>query len=264
MFSFSSQYLPLLGHNSMVDLQTSVFLDYMGCYNFLMTGYVIYNAEGVNPLVINTLFELPEVKGTFFYLVVRVLGVFLQCFFLCLCFVGFFFPTKTFVTCFIWKLLWDNLRSGEERSIFFSLGIQVSLQWIGSPEIFHSWKKHSQKHREEGISYLVSKWLDTYLCLTHSKLFWRDLLKTRVSLCVCIYICIKPPICIHKHTCFKMYKYIWLAFQVIWRYSRDSCPAAVSQLLCFQNCGAILKAFNSSTDCVCTEVALTLIVKAFL
>jgi len=33
-----------------------------------MTGYVIYNAEGVNPLVINTLFELPEVKGTFFYL----------------------------------------------------------------------------------------------------------------------------------------------------------------------------------------------------
>lgn len=48
--------------------KTSVFLDYMGCYNFLMTGYVIYNAEGVNPLVINTLFELPEVKGTFFYL----------------------------------------------------------------------------------------------------------------------------------------------------------------------------------------------------
>lgn len=33
-----------------------------------MTGYVIYNAEGVNPLVINTLFELLEVKGTFFYL----------------------------------------------------------------------------------------------------------------------------------------------------------------------------------------------------
>lgn len=44
-----------------------------------MTGYVIYNAEGVNPLVINTLFELPEVKGTFFYLLV---GVFLQCFLL--------------------------------------------------------------------------------------------------------------------------------------------------------------------------------------
>lgn len=40
----------------------------MGCYNFLMTGYVIYNAEGVNPLVINTLFELPEVKGALFYL----------------------------------------------------------------------------------------------------------------------------------------------------------------------------------------------------
>lgn len=53
-------------YNSLIDF--GVFLDYMGCYNFLMTDYVIYNAEGVNPLVINTLFELPEVKGTVFYL----------------------------------------------------------------------------------------------------------------------------------------------------------------------------------------------------
>lgn len=42
-----------------------------------MTGYVIYNTEGVNPLVINTLFELLEVKGTFFYLAFG----FFQCFF---------------------------------------------------------------------------------------------------------------------------------------------------------------------------------------
>lgn len=53
-----------------------MFLDYMGCYNFLMTGYVIYNTEGVNPLVINTLFELPEVKGTFFYLEFGFFSVF--------------------------------------------------------------------------------------------------------------------------------------------------------------------------------------------
>lgn len=53
-------------HNSLVDL--GVFLDYMGCYNFLMTDYVIYNAEGVNPLVINTLFELPEVKQRYCFL----------------------------------------------------------------------------------------------------------------------------------------------------------------------------------------------------
>lgn len=70
-----------------------MFLDYMGCYNFLMTGYVIYNTEGVNPLVINTLFELPEVKGTVFYLEFG----FFQCF--CLCF--FFFPKGCFILCFI-------------------------------------------------------------------------------------------------------------------------------------------------------------------
>lgn len=63
-------------YNSLIDF--GVVLDYMGCYNFLMTDYVIYNAEGVNPLVINTLFELPEVKGTVFYL------VFSQAFFLLL------------------------------------------------------------------------------------------------------------------------------------------------------------------------------------
>lgn len=57
--------------------KTSVFLDYMGCYNFLMTGYVIYNAEGVNPLVTNTLFELPEVKRY-----ILLFGFVLQCFFL--------------------------------------------------------------------------------------------------------------------------------------------------------------------------------------
>lgn len=47
-----------------------------------MTGYVIYNAEGVNPLVINTLFELPEVKGTFFYLGGVFFAVFLTLIFI--------------------------------------------------------------------------------------------------------------------------------------------------------------------------------------
>lgn len=58
-----------------------------------MTGYVIYNTEGVNPLVINTLFELPEVKGTFFYLEFE----FFQCFFPLI----FFFPKCCFILCFI-------------------------------------------------------------------------------------------------------------------------------------------------------------------
>lgn len=77
-----------------------------------MTGYVIYNAEGVNPLVINTLFELLEVKGTFFYM-------------------GFFFRissfdiflTKGFVFSVlsenyfevIWRWGWRMCRGGKEH-----------------------------------------------------------------------------------------------------------------------------------------------------
>ena len=35
-------------------------------------------------------------------------------------------------------------------------------------------------------------------------------------------------VCMYKytHTCFRVYKYIWLLFQVIWRYCSDSCPTA--------------------------------------
>lgn len=75
---------------------------------------------------------------------------------------------------------------------------------------------------------------------------------------------LKLPVCIDKHTHFIVYRYTLLLFQVIWQYSKDSCPVAVSQLLCFQNCGAVLKAFSAFTDCGCAEVTLTLIFQVFL
>lgn len=71
---------------------------------------------------------------------------------------------------------------------------------------------------EEGIPYL-SLWKSRYLPVSQSKPFWKDLLKI---INVCTYICV----CIHINTHFIRYKYIWLSFQVMWRYCRDSCPAA--------------------------------------
>lgn len=39
-------------------------------------------------------------------------------------------------------------------------------------------------------------------------------------------MCVHIYICIHINTHFIRYKYIWLSFLVMWRYCKDSCPAA--------------------------------------
>lgn len=83
-----------------------------------MTGYVIYNTEGVNPLVINTLFELPEVKGTFFYLDFGVFSVFFP-----LIFFFFFLKVVSFSVLSENILRQFGVRREEEHAS--SLGAQI-------------------------------------------------------------------------------------------------------------------------------------------